>query len=253
MKKDFTKKDLQTGDVIMLRNRELGVVFAEKEAIMYQNAGIDFYDAFNDDLTDAEADESAPYSELDIMEVRRSWNDSVVNFLDPEDSKCVYRRNDSVGYVEKKKQEDKPLTAKKCSAAVPATPAKHPDSITILSQAFYGNRTLTDIYVDKMDSFILGHLDDSFDFKEPIDRTIIQIPGTDNLVLVYNKYSEQRALEDKERYFRENNYTLKPLATIPELNMELYSRCILVRMKEDGTFASLEKGDIMKADKYLSW
>ena len=34
---------------------------------------------------------------------------------------------------------------------------------------------------------------------------------------------------------------MKPLATIPELDLTLYSRCLVCRMNEDGTFASLEK------------
>lgn len=125
--------------------------------------------------------------------------------------------------------------------------------ITILSQAFYGNRTLTEIKVIDMDRFILGYLDDSINLTKPVDRTIVRIPGADNLVLVYNNYEEQKALEDKEKLFRESDYIQKPLATIPELNLELYSRCILVRRENDGTFTSLQDGDIMKADKYLSW
>lgn len=125
--------------------------------------------------------------------------------------------------------------------------------ITILSQAFYGNRTLTEIKVIDMDRFILGYLDDSINLTKPVDRTIVRIPGADNLVLVYNNYEEQKAVEDKEKLFRESDYIQKPLATIPELNLELYSRCILVRRENDGTFTSLQDGDIMKADKYLSW
>lgn len=125
--------------------------------------------------------------------------------------------------------------------------------ITILSQAFYGNRTLTEIKVIDMDRFILGYLDDSINLTKPVDRTIVRIPGADNLVLVYNNYEEQKALEDKEKLFRESDYIPKPLATIPELNLELYSRCILVRRENGGTFTSLQDGDIMKADKYLSW
>lgn len=245
MKQNFTKKDLKTGDVIVLRNQELGVVIAEKEAIMFQNVGVDFFDSYNDDLTDAEADESASYSDLDIMEVRRGWYNSVVSFLDYEDSECVYFRNDSVGFVEKKNWDKKYAEDK-------AVEIKRPDtSIAILSQAFYGNRTMTYINVNDMDRFILGYLDRSQEVTEPIDRTVIRVPGTDNLVLVYNKYSEERALAEKERLLREENHTWEPLARIPELDLELYSRCILVRMGEDGTFASLEGDDIMKAIKYL--
>lgn len=64
------------------------------------------------------------------------------------------------------------------------------DYLVILAQAFYGNRTMTEIRPENMDRFILGYLDSSLEICEPIDRTVVRIPGSDNLVLVYNKYQE---------------------------------------------------------------
>ena len=69
--------------------------------------------------------------------------------------------------------------------------------ISIITQAFYGNRTGTEIRTDEVDRFILGHLDD-FPFDDPIDRTIIRLPGSENLVLVYNKFAEQNELARKD-------------------------------------------------------
>ncbi len=107
------------------------------------------------------------------------------------------------------------------------------------SQAFYGNRTGTEIRRENIDRFILGYQTDDFDVTEAIDRTVIHLPGSDNLVLVYNKYQEEERLKVKERAFREDNYVIKPLAAILELDIEIYSRCIVCRMNADGVFESL--------------
>ena len=69
---------------------------------------------------------------------------------------------------------------------------------------------------------------------------------------LYNKYQEAERLEIKERVFKEDNYVIKPLATIPELNLEIYSRCIVCRMIADGEFASLEDGDYEIWGRYLA-
>ena len=53
------------------------------------------------------------------------------------------------------------------------------------------------------------------------------------------------------RYLQNPNVR-QPLATIPELDLTLYSRCLVCRMNEDGTFASLEKEDFEKVNDYLA-
>lgn len=50
MNAKFGLQDLKTGDIVKNRNKEVGVVIAQKKAIIYQEAGIDYYDAFTDDL-----------------------------------------------------------------------------------------------------------------------------------------------------------------------------------------------------------
>jgi len=126
------------------------------------------------------------------------------------------------------------------------------ETIFIISQAFYGNRTGTEIRRENIDRFILGYQTDDFDVTEPIDRTIIHLPGSDNLVLIYNKYQEEDRLEIKERALREDNYILKPLASIPEMNLDIYSRCIVCRMNADGAFESLDEGDYEVWGHYLA-
>ena len=127
------------------------------------------------------------------------------------------------------------------------------ETIFIISQAFYGNRTGTEIRRENIDRFILGYQTDDFDVTEPIDRTIIHLPGSDNLVLIYNKYQEVERLEVKERALREDNYILKPLASIPELNLDIYSRCIVCRMNADRVFESLGEGDYEIWGRYLAY
>lgn len=126
------------------------------------------------------------------------------------------------------------------------------ETIFIISQAFYGNRTGTEIRRENIDRFILGYQTDDFDVTEPIDRTIIHLPGSDNLVLIYNKYQEEERLEIKERALREDNYILKPLASIPEMNLDIYSRCIVCRMNVAGEFESLGEGDYEIWGHYLA-
>ena len=124
--------------------------------------------------------------------------------------------------------------------------------LIILAQAFYGNRTMTEIRPENMDRFILGHLDSSLEVRERIDRTIVHLPGSDHLVLVYNRYQEEKRLAEDERLLKDENYKIKPLAVIPEIGLTLYSRCIALRLNEDGSFASLQDGDGRILVKYLT-
>lgn len=66
MNKEFTKADLKTGDVVMLRGGELGIVIAEFEVIVCQNGGWLNFAHIRDNLTDSFYGEK-----YDIMVVRR--------------------------------------------------------------------------------------------------------------------------------------------------------------------------------------
>lgn len=123
--------------------------------------------------------------------------------------------------------------------------------ITIVSQAFYGNRVETRIKLENLDRFILGYISSELEVSEEIDRTIINLPNTDDIVLIYNKHQEERKLQEKEMLLERKNYALKPLAIIPELDLKLYSRCIVCRMNEQGEFESLKEEDFDKFMKYL--
>ena len=87
---------------------------------------------------------------------------------------------------------------------------------------------------------------------EAINRTVIHLPGSDKLVLVYNEYQEEERLKVKECALREDNYVIKPLAAIPELNLEIYSRCIVCRMNAEGVFESVCENDYEICGRYLA-
>ena len=84
-----------------------------------------------------------------------------------------------------------------------------------------------------------------FAYKK-IDETIIEIPNTENLVLIYNKYKEEEFLQDKE------NLNIKPLIYIPEKNIKIYTCCIICRLNKDETFSSFKSEDFDKVKKYLT-
>ena len=122
------------------------------------------------------------------------------------------------------------------------------NTICIMAQAFYGNRTLTYVNRDTFDMLMLGFPDKIFLKNEKIDRTIIPVPGSDTVVFVYNKYQE-----DKEReYLEKRGYKRAPLTEIPELGIKLYSRVLVCRISPEGEPESLEDGDFPKFIKYLS-
>lgn len=116
-------------------------------------------------------------------------------------------------------------------------------ALRIMAQTFYGNRTETDIDVKNLDRFILGYIDSNIDVTEKIDRTIIKIPNSD-IVIIYNKYQEEKQL-GKE-------YENKPLVVIPEMNLKIYSRCVVCRMNENEELKDFETEDYEVIKKYLA-
>ena len=124
--------------------------------------------------------------------------------------------------------------------------------LIVMAQAFYGNRVITETTPDHIDALVLGWTGEILVKDEKIDRTIIPVPGSDHVVLVYNKYQEEKERARREKLIREKGYVMKPLATIPEEGIELYSRCIACRMDKDGTLQSLQPEDCKVLMKYLA-
>ena len=95
-------------------------------------------------------------------------------------------------------------------------------------------------------------MSDSLSVSEKIDRTVVRIPNTENLVIVYNKYEEEARRADKQSYWESDGYELKPLAVIPQIGLEIYSRCIACRMNQQGQFESLQEQDYDLVMGYLA-
>lgn len=248
------KNEFKNGDIIVQRNGELGIFLAGEDVIILQDSGYEAVDmAYNDDLSDGEGD-----PDFDIMEVYRA-DGGVISFTDYDEGDLLYERDET--WVRPDKAErDAWRAAKEAERAAVLERYKESDpgawkkeTITIIAQAFYGNRTSTDIRPEEMDAFILGYLDSKWMSKDDkIDRTIVRIPGTDDLVVIYNKYQEEKRRAKNAVILEKDGYACKPLAFIPEENLEIYSRCIVCRMNADGTFASLDNEDGLKFMKYLA-
>ena len=95
-------------------------------------------------------------------------------------------------------------------------------------------------------------MDDSISRDEETDRTVVRVPDSENLVIVYNRCEEERRLDYKRQCLAEDGYELKPLAVIPEQGIILYSRCIGCRMNINGELESLEEGDFALFMDYLA-
>ena len=128
--------------------------------------------------------------------------------------------------------------------------------IFIVAQQFYGNRTGTEIDRDDINFFLKGILSPEFfpDEDKTVDRRIVRVPNTDNIVIVYDQNQEdayvnvefpkmykRHALEYKEHTGRE--FTMPVSCRIPELDFEIHTRCFACRIDENGEFQSLENGD----------
>jgi hypothetical protein len=130
------------------------------------------------------------------------------------------------------------------------------DKIYVISQGFYGNRTGVEIDREEVDRFILGYIDKSIPVNdEKFDRTIVRVPNTENIVIVYNKYQEEKVRQRQRELYKTEGYESKPLAFISEgrdNDIEIYSRCIVCGINENGGFESLQDNDYKKFAKYLA-
>ena len=249
--------ELKTGDIVVTRYGTRGVVIRDgsNEYILYQDSGCDFFWDFNEDMT-WEYDEE----EWDIMRVYRDYFNGVITFIDFEDAYLVYDRDSSwvmpteeevetkaeANRIKREQEEEE-----RRKRAAEAAKDKEDNYIRIIAQAFYGNRTVTEIDKEDVDTFIMGIHDKSLRPMYDTDRTIVRVPGTDDLVIIYNKYREERQLEYGRR-LAEEGINIKPLAVIPEEGIEIYSCCIVCRMNEDGELESLQYEDLDKCLEYLA-
>ena len=249
------KNDLMTGDIVVMRSGILGVVIRSsgENYLMYQNNGWESLEDYDDDMNWIYASDDASDA---VMQVFRNEY-GAIGFNDFEDIDPIYERD----YTWTRPSEEEMTKAEAAAQARREATAVelneqaeqlHANRISIIAQAFYGNRTGTEIRVESMDRFILGYQTDDISITEPIDRTVICLPGSDSLVLVYNKYKEEERRARKEEAWVKDQYVIKPLASIPEMGLEIYSRCIACRMTASGEFQSIEDEDLDILGKYLA-
>jgi hypothetical protein len=131
------------------------------------------------------------------------------------------------------------------------------DKIFIISQHFYGNRTGTEVRRDWIDHFLRGHISrDLFgadDIKD-VKRKVIHVPGSDNIVIVYDQTREDAYVKEEfpETYARRGadylaqwgeELKMHVSCEIPEIGFKIHTRCFACRMDEDGVLQSLEEND----------
>lgn len=142
---------------------------------------------------------------------------------------------------------------------------KKNDRIFIVAQQFYGNRTGTEINREDINYFLKGILSPELFSGEDktVDRKVVRVPNTDNIVIVYDqnqedyyvnvkfpKQYESNAAKYKEHTGRE--FTMQVSCRIPELDFEIHTRCFACRIDENGEFQSLEKGDGEKIVRFFT-
>ena len=121
------RNDLRNGDIVILRDNSIGLFLEEKEVIIYQTGGYDFTDLiFDEDLTGADGE-----TDFDIMQVYRGY-DEVISFYDYDEGDLVFERDETW---------EGPLSDKRKFRENEPHPQVVRRGITIIAQAFYGNRT----------------------------------------------------------------------------------------------------------------
>lgn len=255
----MTKSELMTGDVIVNRGGYLGVVLKEQETVLYQLIGSDELDNFRDDLTFDDEAYDEDYRDGDIMEVFRG-----PSFLDIDNNEAwpIYQRDEkwrrpTAEEIRKKEKEQEEKNKKRYAEEMKKMEEKRKNLIFIVSQFYYGNRTGTEVRRDDVDYFLRGICPSPYrdeltkedkDFialyekEEPVDRQYIRVPKDENIVIVYDRTQEEKALrEGRTDYIS---------CSIPELGITLYTRCFACRIDENGVLQSLEDGD---GEKYIDY
>ena len=120
--------------------------------------------------------------------------------------------------------------------------SRRTDLIFILAQQFYGNCTGTEIQREEADYFLRGYMGigGPEDVKDVVRKTVT-VPGTDNVVIVYDRTQEEQRPE----------WMTQVSCEIPELDFRIYTRCFACRMDAGGVLQSLEKEDVKMVCKYL--
>lgn len=123
----------------------------------------------------------------------------------------------------------------------------HPEKYGFVEVAIINSKgfSMVTIQREAIEYFIVGYTGvpkELFGYTK-IDKSIINIPHTNNLVIVYNKYQEEEARKDN---------SAKPIIYIKENDVAIYSRCIIGRINADGNISSITKEEHNIITKYLT-
>ena len=261
----MTKKELTTGDIIVTRAGYLGVILKEEGYILYQEIGTDWLDDFTERLMFKDNDRDS-----DIMEVFRDCS-----FVDVDEVAPLWTRYEKwhrPTVLDRRRQEKKREQARqkkmeekrKYETELSTQAASNTeDRIYVISQYFYGNRTGTEVFRDRIDYFIRGHLGNycPSDIAD-VNRKTILVPGTDNIVIVYDQTQEDHYVsvkfpailaEDGDDYKARWGEEMKiPVSCdIPEMGLKLHTRCFACRIDEHGVLQSIQDEDIVKFIRYF--
>ena len=238
MAKEFTKKNLQTGDVIETRNGEFGVVILEKDCILYQAGGLDELDVFTEDLF-----VDGPEREGDIFKVYRD-PEGPIGFNKRFGIAPVFRRrNDKAAKRRAAELSDQFDKRKGCVRAVLLEPCfrKYHD---IFVERNLESKNLDVSLSEAPSMMVCGQIG--------IDRTFIPVPGEESLYFLYNKYQEEWHLQrDKEKQKRGRSGDTDPVIIIPRENIQIHSRSMVIRLDSAGMLEDLRDDDFDKVKEYL--
>ena len=249
MKRDFTKKDLHTGDIIENRAGERGVVILENDCIVYQAGGLDiFEEVFTDDLFVDGTDRSG-----DIFKVYHD-TDGCLGFnklfgLEP----VFVRRNDkgtrerAAGLSEKHDPNKGMVTAILLEPCYRKYGEIFVDPSVKKDISGIGIEAIEDIDMEMSEA---PSMTAAGEIK--IDRTFVPVPDAENLFLLYNQYQEEWHLQIADEHRRSGHpRDDSPVFVIPEENIAVHSRCLIFRMDDYGKIINLEKDDLKNAKKYM--
>lgn len=142
---------------------------------------------------------------------------------------------------------------------------KNEDSIFVICQYFYGNRTGTEINRNEVDYFLRGYISREYFRTEDIRdvaRRIVHVPTSENIVIVYDQTQEDRYTNEEfpEIYARDGaeylarwgeELKMHVSCEIPEIGFKIHTRCFACRIGEDGVLQSLEKDDYKHFIEYF--
>ena len=88
--------------------------------------------------------------------------------------------------------------------------------------------------------------------KLGIDRTLVPVPDAENLFFLYNKHQEkwhlQKDIKNEEHGLSRDT---DPIVIIPEENIQIHSRSMIIRLDPAGVPEDLRNDDLEKAKEYL--